>query len=168
MKRRSDRNIFCALVALILSGGCLLPTRFDRMEYAGRASAGWPPDWLADSAAETDPAPSTTGLILTVRPSVVRIEVVEATGRRLAAELKAADQFLPIGSLLRDPVAFAWSIALLPVQIPPVRQYGSGFFIHRNGLIATNAHVVAYADSITVHTHDGARYDAVLDRKSVV
>jgi len=39
---------------------------------------------------------------------------------------------------------------------------GSGFFISNNGYIATNAHVVSGASSITVQTHDGKTYKATL------
>ena len=48
-----------------------------------------------------------------------------------------------------------------PTQQTQLAQ-GTGFEIDRNGDIATNAHVVSGASSITVQTHDGKTYKATL------
>lgn len=40
----------------------------------------------------------------------------------------------------------------------PRKGFGSGFFIAAKGIIVTNNHVVAGADGVTVHLHDGRKF----------
>jgi len=42
----------------------------------------------------------------------------------------------------------------------PVSSLGSGFVIHEDGYVVTNAHVVQRAESITVQTHDDSKHPA--------
>ena len=49
-----------------------------------------------------------------------------------------------------------------PESRKPLRSEGSGFIVRRNGLIATNFHVVAQARRITVRLRDGRRLEGRL------
>lgn len=44
--------------------------------------------------------------------------------------------------------------------------YGSGFFLNRDGLILTAAHVVAEGSALTIRQHDGVTFAAVVVRQS--
>ena len=98
-------------------------------------------------------------------PSVVSVSVVIS---RESANQPRAPQFPP-GSPFEDFFKDFFERRGIPPQgMPPARPkrnetaQGSGFIINENGLIVTNNHVVAGANSISVMLHDGTSLQANL------
>jgi len=103
--------------------------------------------------------PSFSPLVEAARPSVVTVLVegasVEQGGQPIPPGMEDfMDRFFPDA-----PEGFGQ-----PPGAPrvPQRGMGSGFIIDESGVIVTNNHVVAGANTITVMLDDGREYDAEL------
>ena len=109
-------------------------------------------DVLAQVA--TRPAnPRLTPVVLAYRKA--RPAVVNISTKKLARA--------KFGLFGRDPFEdiFEDTLASPLFRQVPVQSLGSGFLIHPNGYIVTNAHVVRRAQKITVTLADGSKYKAL-------
>ncbi len=117
------------------------------------AQATTPPAGLTSSAAQGGVAvvlPDFSTLVKRYGPAVVSIRVIEKSP-------SASTQGSPFGQ--NSP--FAPFFHNFPFQAPqqgPIEGEGSGFIIRPNGLILTNAHVVAGASKITVQLRDRRQF----------
>lgn len=116
------------------------------------------PALLPQSAIAAE-VPDFSEMVKRVRPAVVTVQV-EATARTaqlpgLPLDDPALREFLKrfFGDLPPMPP---------PGEGPKVRGLGSGFIIDPKGIIVTNNHVVAEADTITVVLDNGDEFDARL------
>jgi serine protease Do len=117
------------------------------------AQATTPPAGLTSSATQGGVAvvlPDFSTLVKRYGPAVVSIRVIEKSP-------SAGTQSAPFGQ--NSP--FAPFFHNFPFQAPqqgPIEGEGSGFIIRPNGLILTNAHVVAGASKITVQLRDRRQF----------
>jgi serine protease Do len=103
--------------------------------------------------------PDFSGLVEKYGPAVVNISVI-SDGRKVAANDDDSsgpdmDQLPPF---LRDSPFFR--NLPNPQQRGPMRGMGSGFIVSSDGVILTNAHVVANADEVTVKLTDRREFKA--------
>src|SRR5438105_2159450 len=102
--------------------------------------------------------PDFSGLVEKYGPAVVNISVT-SDGRKLTADEDSStpdmDQLPPF---LRDSPFFR--NLPTPQQRGPMRGMGSGFIVSSDGVILTNAHVVANADEVTVTLTDRRQFKA--------
>jgi len=102
--------------------------------------------------------PDFSGLVEKYGPAVVNISVT-SDGRKLTADEDSStpdmDQLPPF---LRDSPFFR--NLPTPQQRGPMRGMGSGFIVSSDGVILTNAHVVANADEVTVKLTDRREFKA--------
>ena len=102
--------------------------------------------------------PDFSGLVEKYGPAVVNISVT-SDGRKLTADEDSStpdmDQLPPF---LRDSPFFR--NLPIPQQRGPMRGMGSGFIVSSDGVILTNAHVVANADEVTVKLTDRREFKA--------
>lgn len=104
---------------------------------------------LPPSTAATTLAPTSTSTSTTVEPTTtIASETLQAVIRRVV--LSVVD--IEVSGTLVDEYG----------RIRTGDWAGSGFVIDSSGVIATNAHVVEGAESITVRTHDGRALAATL------
>ena len=147
------RNVFRnPLIAAAL--GALIGAAPLAALYGVRAAqATTPPAGLTSSAAQGGVAvvlPDFSTLVKRYGPAVVSIRVIEKSP-------SATTQGAPFGP--NSP--FAPFFHNFPFQAPqqgPIEGEGSGFIIRPNGLILTNAHVVAGASKITVQLRDRRQF----------
>jgi serine protease Do len=94
-----------------------------------------------------------------VLPAVVNITATKKGGEQPRSALPQLPEDSPFGGMLRR----FWDQQQQDrAQRQPSRALGSGFVIDPAGYIATNNHVVADADEITVTLHDGRQLKAKL------
>lgn len=137
----------------------------------GWHSAGWFQDKTSPSiqqVATTNTAPNAAPLasntitpnyrsiVQTYGPAVVRIKT-EGTSN---ASMKGQQEGMPDHPFFRFFGEMPGMQGQFPPQDTPIRGQGSGFIINKDGLILTNAHVVANADEVTVKLHDRREYKA--------
>jgi len=114
-----------------------------------------------------EPGPATTGIpkefgsyrdvVKKVLPAVVSIE---ARSKVSAVRVKKAPGNVPFGDP-SIPEEFRRFFDNMPEMPDAPRQgAGSGFFVSSNGVVVTNNHVVAGADTVTVRLHDGRSFVA--------
>ncbi len=103
--------------------------------------------------------PDFSGLVEKYGPAVVNISVT-SDGRRVAVndEDNAGPDMDQLPPFLRDSPFFRNMPN--PQQRGPMRGVGSGFIVSSDGVILTNAHVVANADEVTVKLTDRREFKA--------
>jgi serine protease Do len=97
-------------------------------------------------------------------PSIVSIEsVTKAREVTLPGGGPGLDEF-PFGEFFQNDPRFREFFRQMPQQrrgiVPRRRAAGSGFIIDAAGVVMTNCHVVAGADSVKVKLHDGREFTA--------
>ncbi|TVP62021.1 MAG: PDZ domain-containing protein [Nodularia sp. (in: Bacteria)] len=135
MKRFLQQSAFC--LVLLLSG-CSIPTRNVR-----NAQQPLNPNLLATSTANSNTNPNVnyvTRVVQEVGPAVVRIDSTRTV------------------AISPDPVIERFFPGQLPTREEEQQGLGSGFITTADGLIFTNAHVVANADNVTVLLKDGRSF----------
>lgn len=97
-------------------------------------------------------------LVETVSPAVVFVEVTSK------ASVKPAGGAMPEGEMLEEfKRRFGDQMPQMPEQNgKPMKGAGSGFVIDADGLIVTNNHVIANAESVTVKFADGTTLEATV------
>lgn len=97
-------------------------------------------------------------LVETVSPAVVYVEVTSK------ANAKPAGGAMPEGDMLEEfKRRFGGQMPQMPEQNgKPMKGAGSGFIIDADGLIVTNNHVIANAESVSVKFADGTTLDATV------
>jgi serine protease Do len=154
--RTAVRNPFVAAVLGIVLGAAPLVALYAVGAAPTMAHAqGSPPPAAVTSAEPRGGAavmlPDFTTLVKQYGPAVVNIRVIE----------KAPDQGQ--GNPFGPNSPFAPFFRGMPFQAPPqepIRGEGSGFIIRPDGVILTNAHVVAGATHVTVQLTDRRQYTA--------
>jgi serine protease Do len=143
--------IGAALVAALASGYPLLQTSIINPAHATVATAPVPVAPATSAAA----LPDFTGLVAANGPAVVNITVTQK------AE-KTALQGVPQGMDPNDPFYQFFRRFGMPVPSDPTPAHGlgSGFIVSPDGLILTNAHVVADATEVTVKLTDKREFRA--------
>ncbi len=102
--------------------------------------------------------PDFSGLVEKYGPAVVNISVT-SDGRKVAAnDDDSGPDMNQLPPFLRDSPFFR-NIPM-PQQRGPMRGMGSGFIVSSDGIILTNAHVVANADEVTVKLTDRREFKA--------
>ena len=86
--------------------------------------------------------------------SVLQIQQIDSSKTLSAAEVYAANVNSPVGIVTSAVTTNFWG------QRTTSAAAGSGFLFTDDGYILTNYHVVQGADSVTVSTYDGTKYDA--------
>jgi serine protease Do len=100
--------------------------------------------------------PDFRGLVEQYGPSVVNVSVrasVKTSGR-----MQQMPQMPGFGP--DDPFSQFFRGLPMPQEPVPMRGEGSGFIVSRDGLILTNAHVVADAQKVTVRLRDRREFEA--------
>lgn len=97
-----------------------------------------------------------------VLPSVVSIETVgKAVTIRGTNQIPFDDESLPFGDLFKnDPRFRQFFDNGTPRQMPRRRGRGSGFIIDSAGIVMTNNHVVAEAETVKIKLQDGREFIA--------
>ncbi len=109
------------------------------------------------------PLPDIATLVEQNGPAVVNIKVT-STAKAAAIELPDELKNSPFGEFFRR-----FGVPGQPSQGAPSRGEGSGFIVSTDGLVLTNAHVVAEASKVTVRLTDGREFAAKVvgsDRKT--
>ena len=103
--------------------------------------------------------PDFSGLVEKYGPAVVNISVT-SDGRKVSVndDDNAGPDMSQLPPFLRDSPLFR--NLPNPLQRGPMRGMGSGFIVSSDGLILTNAHVVANADEVTVKLTDRREFKA--------
>ncbi len=146
---------------------------------AGFSHYGWPelpsahalnlPAVTAPAAVGGSPAvamramPDIASLVEQNGPAVVNIKVSSMT-KTSVNELPDELQNSPFGEFFRR-----FGVPGQPSQGVPSRGEGSGFIVKSDGIVLTNAHVVADATKVTVRLTDGREFEAKVigsDRKT--
>lgn len=153
MKQKTFRRSVLALAVVAALGGA--------------AAIGIKPQWgeahAAPAATVTESAiqppsvsvlglPDMRSIVATQGPAVVNISV--ASTRKAASGFPGLDPDDPFYEFFRR---FRGAV---PEQRTPVQGMGSGFIIHENGTVLTNAHVVEGADEVTVKLNDKREFKA--------
>ncbi len=145
------RIVAAGLVAVAFAAGAgtaLLRPQFFATEML-------PPAHAAQAAERSVPPtmlPDFTGIVERNGPAVVNISVVqEATGTADMPQQQPGDPFFEFFRRFGVPI---------PQERIPARGMGSGFIISPDGLMLTNAHVVASAKEVTVKLTDKREYRA--------
>jgi len=118
---------------------------------------------VASPAVASRPLPDIATLVEQNGPAVVNIKVTsaaKAASNELPDELKNS----PFGEFFRR-----FGVPGQPSQGTPSRGEGSGFIVSADGVVLTNAHVVAEASKVTVRLTDGREFEAKVvgtDRKT--
>ena len=86
--------------------------------------------------------------------SVIQIQQIDSSKTLTAAEVYAANVNSTVGIVTSAVTTNFWG------QQTTSAAAGSGFIFTDDGYILTNYHVVSGADSVTVSTYDGTKYDA--------
>ena len=100
--------------------------------------------------------PDFRGLVEQYGPSVVNVSVrasVKTSGR-----MQQMPQMPGFGP--DDPFSQFFRGLPMPQEPVPMRGEGSGFIVSRDGLVLTNAHVVADAQKVTVRLRDRREFEA--------
>jgi serine protease Do len=112
----------------------------------------------------TRPLPDIATLAEQNGPAVVNIKVSSAA--KAAAELPEELKNSPFGEFFRR-----FGVPGQPGQGAPTRGEGSGFIVNADGIVLTNAHVIAGASKVTVRLTDGREFEAKvvgIDKKTDV
>ena len=96
----------------------------------------------------------------------MRRHAVLAALLALAPVAGAAAQGDPLAALEQRQQALFEQIAPSVVFIAQGGSIGSGFFVGKDGLVLTNAHVVGGADVVTVVLHDGRRLEGRVEERA--
>ena len=135
MKRFLQQSAFCFVLLL---SGCSIPTREVR-----NVQQPLNPNLLATSTANSDVNSNVnyvTRVVQEVGSAVVRIDSTRTV------------------AISPDPVIERFFPGQLPTREEEQQGLGSGFITTADGLIFTNAHVVANADKVTVLLKDGRSF----------
>src|SRR5688572_14343688 len=100
--------------------------------------------------------PDFRGLVEQYGPSVVNVSV--RANAKTAARMPQVPQMPGFGP--DDPFSQFFRGMPMPQEPVPMRGEGSGFIVSRDGLILTNAHVVAEAQKVTVRLRDRREFEA--------
>jgi serine protease Do len=143
--------IGAALVAALASGYPLLQTSIINPAHATVATAPVPVAPATSAAA----LPDFTGLVAANGPAVVNITVTQKAEKTVL-------QGVPQGMDPNDPFYQFFRRFGMPVPSDPTPAHGlgSGFIVSPDGLILTNAHVVADATEVTVKLTDKREFRA--------
>lgn len=86
--------------------------------------------------------------------SVIQVQQIDSSKTLTAAEVYAANVNSTVGIVTSAVTTNFWG------QQTTSAAAGSGFIFTDDGYVLTNYHVVSGADSVTVSTYDGTKYDA--------
>jgi serine protease Do len=153
--------VFATTIALVLGSA----TRATAAQSAPAAQAASAPAVVAAASVAPASLPDVAGIAARFAPTVVNISV---TGTRKVSTAgdppdDGGDGAGPEGAdSMRDFLRkFQQLYGGLPPQLLlPVRGEGSGFIVRADGLILTNAHVVANADEVLVKLNDRREFRA--------
>ena len=150
-------------IALALAGAFAIGvTTADRVSMHTANAAASPPTVATpaiSAPANIAALPDFSGLVEKYGPAVVNISVI-SDGRKLAAndDDNSGPDMDQLPPFLRDSPFFRNMPS--PQQRGPMRGVGSGFIVSSDGVILTNAHVVANADEVTVKLTDRREFKA--------
>jgi len=153
------RSLKRSMVALAIAGAFATGTLVAEKHGFAPAAAAVNPPVAAPSqsvvgGAPTAALPDFADLVQKQGPAVVQISV---TGTRKAAARGGANPFEDDES---NPFAPFFRGMPMPQQPRPMQGMGSGFVVSPDGIILTNAHVVANADEVTVRMTDHREFKA--------
>lgn len=152
-----------SLVALAIAGAFATGTLVAERHGFEAANAAVNPPVVAPSQAVVGGAPTAAlpdfaDLVQKQGPSVVQISVVGSL-KKAAAARGGANPF-DDGDDDSNPLAPFFRGMPMPQQPRQMQGMGSGFIVSPDGVILTNAHVVAGADEVTVRTTDHREFKA--------
>jgi serine protease Do len=130
------------------------------MTQAGAASTPGPANAAvspAPASGATTPLPDFANLVAKQGPAVVQISVSQSAEKVAARD---GNEMPDLGDLFPNIPGFR-NFPLPHMPHPgPTQGVGSGFIVNADGLILTNAHVVADADEVTVRLTDKREFKA--------
>src|SRR5207244_1758294 len=149
-------------VALALAGAFALvlatvdPLSLDRGDVAAQAAVPTASPSAEQRSGQVAALPDFSELVSQYGPAVVNISVVQGTKQAAQAQKgsKESDEDQVPPMFRNFPFQFQFP------QPGPVRGLGSGFIVSGDGIILTNAHVVADADEVTVKLTDRREFKA--------
>ena len=103
--------------------------------------------------------PDFSAIVLSQGPAVVNISV-SGTTKTAAMSLPGLDPNGPFGEFLKHFGVPGPNGRMMPPQRVPTHGLGSGFIVNPDGVILTNAHVVADADEVIVKLTDKREFKA--------
>ena len=125
-------------------------------EVATAPAAALPAPATAATNAVRAGLPDFRGLVEQYGPSVVNVSV--RANVKTAARMPQVPQMPGFGP--DDPFSQFFRGMPMPQEPVPMRGEGSGFIVSHDGLILTNAHVVADAQKVTVRLRDRREFEA--------
>jgi len=154
---KQKRLVGSLIVAGVIAAGIGGYAKFDPSSFQHAIAASAPAPVVTASArpAMTPALPDFTGIVAQSGPAVVNISVTARSEKtRLAPGMHGMDPNDPFFQFFRQ-----FRIPIPRGEIP-MQGVGSGFIVSADGVILTNAHVVAGATDVTVKLTDTREFKA--------